>query len=54
MKPPEKPVSGAPPAPRKPYAPPVLREYGTIRAITSNIDPMGTVSDGGGMFAKTN
>ena len=53
MKPPDVPVPGAPAAPRKSYAPPVLREYGTIRAITSNFDPMGAVSDGSGMFSKT-
>ena len=53
MNSPEKPVPGTPAAPRRPYAPPVLREYGTVRAITANGDPMGLNSDGSGMFAKT-
>jgi hypothetical protein len=53
MKPPESPETGAPSPSRKPYSTPVLREYGTVRAITSNNDPMGLNSDGSGMFAKT-
>lgn len=38
---------------RKPYSRPVLRAYGTIRAITRNVANKSAVADGGGMFSKT-
>jgi hypothetical protein len=38
---------------RKRYAIPRLIAYGGIQALTQNVDPMGTLADGTGMFAKT-
>jgi hypothetical protein len=53
MKPPDKkPPTGAE-AVRKTYSPPVVRKYGTIRAITGNAGTKSGNSDGPGMTSKT-
>ena len=38
---------------RKPYSRPVVRKYGTIRALTRNAGTKAGNSDGPGMTAKT-
>ena len=52
MKPPEKdplePATG-----KRKYAKPVVRTYGTIRALTRNVANKALNSDGGGKKAKT-
>ena len=47
------PDTGAKAAPRKRYAKPQVRVYGTIKAITRNAGTKGMFSDGAGMTAKT-
>lgn len=51
MKSPDAPPST--PRERKPYTKPVVRAYGTIRALTRNAGTMGPTSDGSGMTSKT-
>ena len=53
MKPPEKNPPPKAPAARRKYSRPVLREYGTIRAITRNTSNKNVNADGAGMNAKT-
>jgi len=38
---------------RKPYSRPVVRKYGTIRALTRNAGTKSPNSDGPGMTSKT-
>ena len=54
MKSPDKEQPGATPdSGRRKYSSPVIRTYGTIRAITRNVANKSANSDGGGMKAKT-
>ena len=53
MKSPDKKTPAGAPSERKPYSPPVVRKYGTIRALTRNAGTKAVNSDGAGMTAKT-